>query len=457
MKVSSEQLLKEISDDLLQFLMKGNLISLVNKIYSDLNINELPKLLKIHFVLTKMNEDYSKFGVIDFVEELTQRIRRIRTITTTKEETFYGEVKGSINWNKSYQQQLKRYPTGNLFFVCQKRERNYDIPPNLILKKLLKIIYEIITINLQDVLDKNYEWLREWVSNKNFLESLKHIYLKNIYLSRIDLTKSKITDRMINRAMSSRLILYKQAAKLLSRYRNLMRFEFDKTEGRELLRNTFIRPDKVEVLFELYWIIIIIRLFNVKNLRYELIKPGSNVIAEWQIGIHYYKIYHDSIGNLGFQEDIKVLFEKFKNENNYIGRGLHVIRKYHELIPEKSIVTWRGRPDIILEKYKISESGKKTLCSVLIGEVKYTTYKEYVKTGLKELLEYIALVKKNNKYLKELNCLFTNNQLSQSQIVVKGVLFTDNVKDFEIENDKEIKLVKFGQIPKLKEIIEEFI
>ena len=78
MKVLSEELLDEISDDLNQFLQYGNLTSFAKNIDPNLNIDNINKLLRIHFVLTQ-STDKGQVGVLDFVEELSQRLRRIKT------------------------------------------------------------------------------------------------------------------------------------------------------------------------------------------------------------------------------------------------------------------------------------------------------------------------------------------------------------------------------------------
>ena len=80
MKVSEEKLLNEISDDLNQFLKDGDLSPFTREIDPNLNIDNLNKLLRIHFVLTKGNH-IDRLGVIDFVERLPQRLRRIKTTT----------------------------------------------------------------------------------------------------------------------------------------------------------------------------------------------------------------------------------------------------------------------------------------------------------------------------------------------------------------------------------------
>ncbi|MGC9316376.1 MAG: hypothetical protein ACP5G4_12235, partial [bacterium] len=80
MKATPEKLLTEIADDFCQFLRQGqiNVQSFAEKSQPNLNIDDVRKLLRIHFALTK-SDDPENPGVIDFLEKLPQRIRRIKT------------------------------------------------------------------------------------------------------------------------------------------------------------------------------------------------------------------------------------------------------------------------------------------------------------------------------------------------------------------------------------------
>ena len=78
MKTPTDKLLEEISVDLNQFLKHGNLKSFSKKIDPNLNIDNIEKLLRIHFVLTTTNKESNEIGVIDFIEKLPEQLRRIK-------------------------------------------------------------------------------------------------------------------------------------------------------------------------------------------------------------------------------------------------------------------------------------------------------------------------------------------------------------------------------------------
>jgi len=285
------------------------------------------------------------------------------------------------------------------------------------------------------------------------VEELFQIFHKNIHLKRITQERIKITNRMISKTLQSRFRLYREAAQLLIRYRKIFNYELDIVEAKELLKNTFIIPKRESVLFELYWITMILKYLKVENFedfRYELREIGNNLIARWSKGKFKYKIYHDSIGDFKLLEEITKINEILENvdKDNYLGREIKIREKFTKLISRKSTTFWSGRPDIILEK--INKEGE--IVEALIGEVKNTSNKNYAILGLRELLEYMALIKdiKKDKYIEDYIDIF------ESLKSIKGVLFTYKIEDFTLSPDNNIKLIKFGDNDKLKTFLESF-
>ena len=433
MKTSQDTLLNEIASDFNQFLLSGNLCAFTSDIDPNLNVKDIERLLNIHFVLTQKNDQYT-YGVIDFVKQLPGRLRRIKTNIEYKSEKLYFETRGKVNWHNTF----KLRATDPFLFECESRQRNYDISENIVLKALLQIIYKIIHEDMNLVLKKDYQWFKEWIENEGELAKLlKDIFLKNVYLKRIDISNTNIPNRMIQKALKSRIPIYREAATLLLRYKKLMSYDIDSSEAKELLRNTFIKPEKTEVLFELYWAIRIIREF--RDVKFHLIEPHKNVIAIWEDENHKYTFYHDSQGNFNFKEDTDLLDNYLTDKDNYFGRQFAALQQLKKMtnLPDKHI--WSGRPDLILEKRDHNDK----LISVYIGEVKYTNSKDYAITGLKELLTYIALIKNNfnsNCYIEEYQNLYCDLK------TIKGLLFTDFIEDFNVNIENEpISIVMYGQ------------
>lgn len=443
MKTPTDKLLEEISVDFNQFLKHGNLKSFSKKIDPNLNIDNIEKLLRIHFVLTTTNKESNEIGVIDFIEKLPEQLRRIKTTTKQETEIFDGEVKGRINWKDTIKERYKQYPQNKTQFVCNTQEKNYEIAENQVLKSLLQTIHNIIHNDLNIAFEKKYKWLKQWVEEKELKMTLNQLYFRNVYLKRIGISNTKVTERMINRASKSRIQLYRDAAFLLSHYRRLMNYEFEPTEAKELLKNTFIEPEKSEVLFELYWIIKIVKQFN--NPTFQLIEPNSNVVAKWNAEGYNYKIYHDSNGSFQFKENLEELNKKLKDNNNYIGRELKVFKKLQEMTKSNSKNIWCGRPDILLEKYDQDNN----LISIFIGEIKYTNNGDYAIKGLKELLEYIALIKNKGTYIENYENLFEKLK------TIRGCLFLDNIENLNIKSNNDIQTVMFGEDKKIANIVQQ--
>ena len=108
-----------------------------------MDIENIEKLLEIHFVLTRKDEN-GEYGIIDFVNQLDDRIRRFKTTIKPRNYTYNGRVKGKINWMNTFKERFNSYPQSKYLFVCDVKEKNFNTPENLVLKELLGIIYKIV-------------------------------------------------------------------------------------------------------------------------------------------------------------------------------------------------------------------------------------------------------------------------------------------------------------------------
>lgn len=419
-------IIDEISPDLFSYIKSGKLNPnpIIKDIDVNLNINNLDKLLRIHFILTK--------DVIKFIEKLEIRIRNIKTTTINNIFISKSGVVGRIDWKNTFSERCKINPKNKTIYVCSRKDKEFEIYENLVLKELLKKIYNVIYKDLNKIITQNkpYNWLNQWFDKKKLKDILFNVYHKNIYLRKINLKDNYlVSDRMILKTMKSRKPLYRDAANLLIRYKKIMNRDIYEKEAKELLRETFVNPDNENLLFELYWIIKIIR--NYKNYKFNIIEDDK--ISEWTDGNYKYKLFHNSTGSFEFKESLKNLITD--SEDGFIQREIKVITKLQELVDiKKGDSLWGGRPDIILEKWKGNN-----IDSLFIGEVKNTSNKYYAIQGLKELLEYIALIKYKDKYVSsDLNKLFIDSK-------ILGGLFIDNISDFKLKStNSNIKVYMFG-------------
>ena len=431
-KEKEQILLGKIANNFNQYLKQGekfNFSSFSQDIDPNLNINDIQRLLRIHFVLTKKDDDY-KMGVIDFVTCLHERLQRIKTTLKANPTLFDGEIRGNVDWGKTFSTRNNRDPRNHSLFVCTQIERDYDIPENLVLKRLLQIIHEIITNDLRNAFQNEYDWIYDWIDDKKLKEILKSSYLRNVYLKRIGHKKIIINEHMINRAKNSRFKIYREAAELLVRYNKLLNYDFDDSEAKSLLKNTFIKPNKKETLFELYWIIEIINQFE--NVKLEILEKGRSCVARWKSNGYYFEIFHNSSAAFSFNPKVFDPAQYLEN-GTYFNREFKQIKKYEELTGKNYFGNLR--PDIVLTR----KNTQGILDLVFIGEVKDTTSREYAYQGLKELLTYIALIQKNSDYIDD------DKKLRTSSGKIIGCLFTDEVLNFSIKSDECIRHIKFGE------------
>lgn len=454
-KTPERELLKHIQEDFHTYLRKGVRVDrVVGSAHPELDIDDIETLLRIHFVLTdaEENDDPDAVGVLDFMRKLEDRIRRMKTTTTPESVELRGEVRGHIDWQQTVKQRLRVGRLEEPIFVCNQPEEHYDIDENLVLKRLLSIVRNIVFEDLQPALEDpdGYEWLQAWLDPpasargkdpESMAERLKRIYERNVYFQRIDLGDTTVTDRTIESVKRSRSEFYYEAAVLLDRYRQLMNHQLDSAEARDILNNTIIAPEKTEVLFELYWVFRILELYDA--VEYRVLTDwgdSQSTIATWKQDDSRYRLSHDATGKgLVFNES---LGEQRIQPDGYLYRMNKVLDRWQSLAAsvfdhngEDSL--WGGRPDIVMERYDQGEGGDWFLEEVFIGEVKYSRDINYLASGLRELLEYMAFVRRDSdqEYVEDSDDVL-------SSVSVKGILFVDDLKQ-NTETPDEIDVIQY--------------
>ena len=303
---------------------------------------------------------------------------------------------------------------------------------------------------------EGYGWLDAWVtpqrSEKSIdaesaAEMLDRIYEQNIYLQRINTTEAEITDRMIESVKRSRSRFYRDAAMLLDRYRQLMNHELDSEEAKNILNNTLIAPNKAEVLFELYWVFQVLN--SDSDVQYRVItdaRDNPSTIATWEEDNSKFVLSHDATGeSLTFSDSVN---NAEITPDGYLYRMNEVLSKWQSLSEDilgrgGSDALWGGRPDLVLEQFEQTPEGGWQLSQIFLGEVKYTQHVDYVATGLRELLEYMAFVKRKTtgEYVES-----PTNILDS--VSVKGALFVDELSQETVSPDKEdIQIVQYPDSP----------
>jgi len=259
--------------------------------------------------------------------------------------------------------------------------------------------------------------------------------------------EADITDRTIESVKRSRSRFYQEAAILLDRYRQLVNQELDSDEAREILNHTIIAPEKTEVLFELYWVFRVLDAYE--GVQYRVLtdsRESPSTIATWEQDGFQFRLSHDSTGEkLTFNESVG--YEEI-DPDGYLFRMNEVLSRWQSLSEQmlersRSGSLWGGRPDIVLERYQAEESGDWVLDQVFIGEVKYTQSLDYAATGLRELLEYMAFVRRaaTDEYVEA-----PENILDS--VDVKGLLFVDDLgREIPPNPEEKIEIVQYPESP----------
>lgn len=457
-KTTEDALLDAVADDFHTYLRKGvRFDRVIGAAHADLDIDDLESLLRIHFVLTDADGG-AGVGVLDFMRQLESRIRRMKTTTSPVSHEHRGEVRGQIDWQGTVKTRARSGRLDEPIFVCNQPEEHYNIDENLVLKRLLTIIYEIVTDDLAYVLDnpEGYEWLAAWHDSaadsigreaESGAELLRRVYEQNVYLQRINVAGAEVTDRTIESVKRSRSQFYQDAAVLLDRYRRLLHQELESEDAREVLNHTIVAPEQTEVLFELYWIFRVLDAYD--DVEYRVLaehRDRPSTVATWKTDGSRFVLSHDATGeSLTFNESVG---DEEIEGDGYLYRMNEVLSRWQTLSEDmlgrsRSDSLWGGRPDIVLEEYS-ETAGEWTLEQVFVGEMKYTQNVDYVATGLRELLEYMAFVRHatdDSAYVEG-----TDDVLDSK--TVKGLLFVDDLDQETLSPDDEaIDIIQYPDSP----------
>ena len=244
--METSELIEQLTEDILSYVMHGEFPE--DDLASDLKHDELDErfddyelLMDLHFIL--------KSDLTKFIHRLPHQIRSIKTQTKNVSNKRRGTIEGRINWSSTIKERYSGNPGNNSLFVTDNRTEHYNIDENIVLKKLISIIYHTLE-DAQEYLEKDYDWVNEDWSEEQ-IEEMERIFERDVHVKRIKKPNEyEPTDRMLNTAKNSRQKLYRDAANLIEKRRKL--FGGDGDEIEELLHETAITPDDEETLFELF-------------------------------------------------------------------------------------------------------------------------------------------------------------------------------------------------------------
>ncbi|MFC3478988.1 hypothetical protein [Halobacterium litoreum] len=387
--MNREDLLDSLTSDVLTYVMHGripeeHLAAEIKPRGLDERFDDFESLVRLHFILRP--------DVVDFVEKLPSRIRSVKTQTKNVASVSRGTVDGRIDWGKTVQRRHTRNPSDRSLFVCEHRSENYDIDENVVLKKLLSVLYRTLG-ECREYFEREYEWVTDrWHENAELVDSMEQLFERNVHVRRIRSPESyEPTDRMIERASESRQAIYREASRLLVLYRETLNGESHAV--RELLEKTAITPDDDETLFELYVLfryIDAIEDISGDEFTLRTIRSGSQEVARLENDAgEELVLYHDSSArdrSLSFVSDVEEKDADTLSRTEKIQReARRVSNNYFQNVEFR---TATGRPDVIVLEI---DRGERT--EYLITEVKHSTRPETIRTGVKETLEYLAFLR----------------------------------------------------------------
>jgi len=442
--MNRQELLDQLSEDILAYVMHGDFpeTHFARELApSDLDerFHDYEMLVRLHFIL--------KPEVVDFVETIPRRLRSIKTQTATVSTEKRGVVDGRINWSETTQRRYATNPGDRSLFVCDNRTENYDIDENVVLKRLLTIIYETLA-ECEPYLERDYAWVNaRWKDQEDLVERMRETFDRNVHLTRIRRPEPyEPTERMIQRAAESRQAVYRDAAAILTTYRDTLRGEASAI--RSLLETTAITPDDDETLFELF---VLFRYISVveglANDRFTLrtIDRGSQEVARLEGDGRSIVVYHDSAARA---QDIRFSSDVFDKPPESLTRT-EKIRYEARRLRDQYFLDWdkqdrSDRPDVIVLEVESEDN-----LEYLITEVKYSSRKETVEQGIEELLGYLAFLRDDDDLVFDEPEIFGDGW--------NGVLVTRDIESEETAPLDEQEVVRILQASELESNLEQVV
>ncbi len=418
----SDSLVDEIVEDLTPYLNGGSISRAeLNRDleYEGLDIDNFDRLKDIHFALSE--------SVVEFVEDLPYRLRRISTEHGRVKSESKGEIQGSVDWDRTFKRRYEQNPDDRTLFVCNTPVAEYDLPENLVLRKLVEIVSDIVTSELTEI---DYDWRTSRWSDE-LVTRFGRTRSKNVHLNRIqNPDEFELSGRILSSARKSRKPLYQDAYSLYTTYEDLQENNFGSDNVRQLLMDTVVRPGRKEVLFELFVLCRLLRAYEIiNNLSLRRLESTATKFAHLSREDREVRVYHRRQGDsVTFSEPID---RDRDYKHRFLQREQAALREYEqtseELLDSSGInwVIYTGQPDFIFEEYYDRSPDSEPPNRVIIGEVKRSSRRDTIREGLRELAKYAKFARYPDsdssgdaKYLDE----------SGSGTVVEKVLVT---QDFE--------------------------
>lgn len=460
--MEANDLVEDVATLASTYLGTGVSVPGIESLDPDRRIDQIEELLLRYFVVTGINEygaDLSPSSeqpspeVVPFVEKLPGRVQRLKHTTERPLEISRGAVRGHVDWPATIEARSRRGVNDDTLFAYRRVDERVETPENRVLATLITRLHSKVGTfrEIASRRESPYSWLNPWLGDDSRLwQTVERLRFQNTYLSEIDVDERPIPTRTIEEVRTSRLPLYREAAKLLERYQRYSRGECDEAEFRDLFNTLFVRPEEVSELFEIYWAYKLVETFDDRRL--QPMTGSSNVVAQWETDEATYALRYRSSSS--DPPSFYVSLDDAEHEKSLLDRaipdGTTFTQRYYasveraakmkeELLGSSGVQRslWSGEPDILLTKRSL-ESGE--LQAVFLGEVKWAKSGRHeavaskAAEGIEELCEYRELLTDGNgSYLAS---------ASQS-VQVEAAVFT---RDFAPERrcSQQTQLITYG-------------
>ncbi|ELZ06805.1 hypothetical protein [Natrialba aegyptia] len=410
-KTSRSALAETVQRDLIAYLRSGRTINqqaVTERLDSTgLSISDFDRLKRIHFTLSE--------PVRDYLDELPERLRRVRTASNVEREQVRGEVRGAVDWGQTYRARYAENPDDRSKFVTRSPYTEYQLPENVLLKTLLSILAETVKTDISAI---DQSWRRDVWSDANAEAFVRRIS-QNIHLDRINADEdTPIEASHLEAARRSRQPLYYEAYELYQLYDRLLNNEFDEPRVREILFETLFVPDTA-TLFELACVFRLLRsLEDEYEVALHTIEAGSGAIAELRTDRWQIEVYHDETGPLTFNERLP---EDPMDE--YLRRYERVLDRHRNFLGRKSHrPLYQGRPDLIMVVNERKDADK-TPRKILLGEFKHSSSESVFSDAVQEIFEYLEYARPEEAASRRWD---TDEYLvDEDSIDFEGVIVTD--------------------------------
>lgn len=360
-KETHNQIIDETSQHLWRFVQKNSELTSIDDLFmhlTKLGAKDLKLLGSIYFLLSEEVEV--------LINEIAPAIlKKLSKITAKETRVYKGNVRGKINWNKTYKE---RYAFGGdpSLFVCIQKSSEFDLPENrlllYILKQVSKLSSNLLGTSVDDYNELNFSQLdsSKWINKvkMNFINTQK--LLRNPFIRRIS-DMHELSPKTIISTKKVRGHAYKVLADIADKL-YLLENSLTKYLNEEL-NGKILKPLNKDTLYEIAVLFKIQELLRVNGFiekKIALIGNGNNIVSKFENSDLKVQIYYQSLPQL-FQQN----------------------SMYGPLMSMYGLSDKLRRPDILLE---ISNTDKKRF---YIIEVKRSESRTYLVDGAYKLFGYL--------------------------------------------------------------------